>query len=970
MGRGPWLLLVAFAALADRELVAQERYFRVFDAEDGLNPAAVRSLAQDTTGFLWIGTTGGLFRYDGVEMRRWRPDLLDRTVVGVAVSPRGPVVALREGGGLYAIIADGAQPVLGPGRRPVTEARDVAFDPRGHLWVVRGEEVWTRDTRGGWSRPELSLADGERPKLLRPDPTGTVVLATTRGVWRFGSTASTRRIFEGPEAVDVLVTEDGRVLVLGFLGRLFEVTSGGTREVLHSAGIGPLGRAISVVQRGSTIWISIDRYLVAWRPDGTSEVLGTDSGILSGGPLLVDHEGSLWMGSFTGLYQFPEPETRTWTERDGLPSGHTRYLARAGDTVWVTTWQGAGYVREDSEGWHVGVPDGWFSNGRIHVDSRGVLWTGTGRGLVEIQDGRVVRLHGGGALTLVGFHESPDGETWLGTTRGLFLRDPTDGTVRTVEIPPLQDQDPTVDMVRLDRGGVLWASSGETICRAPAEAVRHGRAVEWRCERIPGAVHLTGLVETASGDLWASTNRLGVLRRGEDGWTPLPGLRDLPSRSVLSLVPAGPEALWIVGHGILLRVTEASGERSGWRVEEWLSHWHGLPANSGTHVLEDRDGGIWVTTSRGVAYIPPRARFTSPRPPRVALVDARVDDERLRLGSDLELPHDRNRLELRFAALSYRDPSLVRYQVRLSEEDPWVTTSREASFRWVDLSPGEYRAQVRASLDGEAWSAAPVGFSFRVAPPWYRRPWAIALFATAIAFVLYAVYRLRVAHLLDLERQRTRIAMDLHDDIGSGLGSIGILSGILATDGVADPERREMVREIAGTAQELGSGLSHIVWTLDPKARTLEELAARLAEHGRRLFADNATSFATRFPPTWPSALPAPPVRQNVLLIGLEALHNAARHAGACNVELGLAPRSDGTWELTVADDGVGLPQNLRGDSEAGMGFRSMRRRAEEIGAKIHWSSRPGSGTTVRLVFRPRGTSWRPGRFLERRGRG
>jgi signal transduction histidine kinase len=375
-----------------------------------------------------------------------------------------------------------------------------------------------------------------------------------------------------------------------------------------------------------------------------------------------------------------------------------------------------------------------------------------------------------------------------------------------------------------------------------------------------------------------------------------------------------------------------------------------------------------VTTSRGVAYVPPAARYTPPQPPRVALVDARVDDEQVFFSSDLEIPHERNRLELRFAALSYRDPLLIRYQVRLAKDEPWLNTS-EASFRWIDLSSGAYSAQVRASLDGETWSAAPAGFAFRVAPPWYWEPWAIALYAASLALVLYLAYRVRVAHLVRLERQRTRIAMDLHDDIGSGLGSIGILSGILARDGVEDPERREMAREIAGTAQELGSALSHIVWALDPRARTLEELTARLADHGRRLFAGDTTSFTTPFPQRRPTIQLAQPVRRNLLFIGLEALHNAARHAHASHVELIVAPRSDDVWELAVADDGVGMARDPESESTSGMGLRSMRRRAEEIGGEVRWSASPDGGTMVSLVFRPRGTGRRIARLLERRAR-
>jgi signal transduction histidine kinase len=323
------------------------------------------------------------------------------------------------------------------------------------------------------------------------------------------------------------------------------------------------------------------------------------------------------------------------------------------------------------------------------------------------------------------------------------------------------------------------------------------------------------------------------------------------------------------------------------------------------------------------------------------------------------LSADRNRLELRFAALSFRDPARVRYQVRLSPGEAWADTDGQPSFTWVDLPAGRHQPQVRASLDGESWSAVPAGLAFRVLPPWYRTPWAMIAFALLAAGLIYGLFRVRLAYLVGLERQRTRIAMDLHDEMGSGLASIGILAGVLSDDGRDPNGARRIAQEVAVTAEELGTALSDIVWSLDPHSATLEELAARVAEHGGRLFADDV-QFDTEFPAEWPSGPLPLPVLRNVLLIALEALHNAARHAGAKHVILSLRPHG-GAWVMTLGDDGSGLPAR-RTDSARGRGLRAMRRRAAEIGGAISWTSRPGEGTTVRLNFRlsvPRSGLWR-----------
>ena len=216
----------------------------------------------------------------------------------------------------------------------------------------------------------------------------------------------------------------------------------------------------------------------------------------------------------------------------------------------------------------------------------------------------------------------------------------------------------------------------------------------------------------------------------------------------------------------------------------------------------------------------------------------------------------------------------------------------------------------------------------------------------------WAIYRTHLAYLLGLERQRTRIAMDLHDEFGSGLASVGILSSVLARDGLQADERRRAAVEIASAADELGNALSDIVWSLDPHTATLAELAARLAEHGERLCLPGEIAFGTRFPEHWPPERLDVALRRNVLLVGLEALHNAARHAQATEVQLSILP-SAGQWQLSIRDDGRGIeraPRNGRG----GHGLPGMRRRADEIGAQLIVESAPNCGTNLILRFRLR----------------
>ncbi|HEX7050804.1 MAG TPA: ATP-binding protein [Longimicrobiales bacterium] len=927
---------------------AQDRLVRRFAADQGLAVPPVWALAQDAVGFLWIATQGGIYRYDGVEFRQWAPERIDGAAMALATTGDGRIVVQVEDGGIFEITADGAVPLPPPPGGWSPQVRTVAFDDQARLWTVGADSIPVVREAGVWTAIPRERLGGEGARKVRPAADGGMLVLTDAGLWHIAAPDSAPRKRFDTTLADAVSLADGRLIVLTIFGGVFELVSGEVHELAsRAAGEIPGGRPIALAERNGTIWVALDRSLVAIRPGQAPEVVGRGDGIESGGPLLVDREGSLWLGSFSALFQYPEPETVLWTDRHGLPGPHVRYVARSGDVLWVTTWQGTGIVRRAGTGFNVvGIRD-LFSQSRPCTDSRGIVWVSTLRGIVRLRGDRVIaRLPERAAF--MDCAAAAGADLWIATVQGLRYADVERGALRRITGLPFDLDDAVIDAVLEDRRGRLWAAGFERICHAPAAAVRAGRDADWSCETVPGIGNFTALVELPDGTLWGATRRAAVLARTADGWAPLPANTGLASRNVFTLVPSPVGGIWIAGHGILLRVRP--GGPDGWEVLEAPGPRNGLPSIGGADLIEDDDGTLWITTSLGLLHVPPTARFARIAPPRVVLVDARVGTEPVPLDRPLELPADRNRLELRFAALSFRAPGRVHYQVRLAPDAPWEDTRGQPSFRWVDLPPGRYHAEVRASLDGRRWLGAPTRFAFRVLPPWYRTPWALALFAALGGAVLWAAYRARLAFLLGLERQRTRIAMDLHDELGSGLGSIGILAGLLARGRLDDVQRGRLAQEVAGTAEELGNALGDIVWSLDRRAATLEELASRLAGHAERFFAGDDVVFTLRAPREWPPARLPLALRRNILLIGLEALHNAARHARARQVALAFTGRGR-TWQLAVTDDGVGLGPAVPTNARGGRGLPGMRRRAAEIGAAIEWRETPGGGTTVVLHF-------------------
>jgi signal transduction histidine kinase/ligand-binding sensor domain-containing protein len=938
------LLLTAAATAA-----AQDRLVRTFGQERGL-AAPVWALAQDSVGFLWIGAEGGLYRFDGGEFRRWASEAIRDGVNNVAVSPTGAVIAVERNGRAFEITAGGARPFPLPASGRDIDLNQLTFDGGGRLWVVLGQTVWYRSTNSTWNTVPGGALGGERPRRIKANPVRGVDIITPGALWRVEPDEAPRKILSVPAARDVWYYGPDRFVALTNSSNpgehLIEVDRGVRHELLAPAGLA--SRTISLAERNGTLWVALDRWLLGTRPGAPLDTLGLSEGINSGGPLLVDREGTLWLGAFTGLAQMPEPDSRTWTDRHGLHTRHARFVAKSEDAVWVATWGGTNVLHWTDSAWSV-VRSGSLSQERACTDERGVIWTpaGLGGGVLEARGASIIRRH----RRPTGFHAcaiARDGGTWMTLRDTLFFADPTRGNIRPVPSPP---GDGLRGAILHDRHDRLWLSVGDAICSAPVARVLADERDTWACDPIAPSPLINAIIELPSGTLWAASGRLGVLARKEGRWVPL-STDSLPTRTVFSLARSPRGGIWLIGHGILQRVEEAKG---GWKVLERLTRWQGLLTVDGGDLLEEDDGTIWIASAHGVTRVPASARLATAAPPPIALVEARVDDRVVPVDGALRLPHDRNRLELRFAALSFRDPSQVRHQVRLDPREAWSESRSGASFRWVDLRPREYQVEYRASLDGITWSPHPLRFTFSVSSPWYRTPWAMALALGVAGALTWLAYRVRLAHLLGLERQRTRIALDLHDEVGSGLASVGILSGVLAGDVLGAEERRHTAGEIASAAEELGNALSDIVWSLDPHTATLEELASRLAEHGERLSAGGEAEFLTRFPEAWPTAPLDVTVRRNVLLVGLEALHNATRHARARRVTLSLVP-DDEAWVLSVRDDGVGLASNAADNGGGGHGLSGMRRRAEEISARLDVRSAEGEGTTVTLRFplRPR----------------
>lgn len=945
----PGIIVLAVVLCLAFPAMAVERSVRVYDERDGLTVSETCELAQDSRGFLWIGTIGGLTRFDGSEMRAWAPDRLRHVVQILATGPYGEVIVAGATEPLRRVTDNGVETIAGPRGGEIRDWVHATLADDGALWYATGDTLWRRDPRSAWGA--WSRADFDSSALARVFPAGgdSVFVATQAAVWLLPGAGPPQRLVRIARAWQVQRLPDGRPVVASRKpGRIWRIDPDGPR-LLHEGVSGVQGMAV----RDSTIWANVDNDIVEIPPHAPPRRVAPLPGLPTGRPLLVDRESTLWIGGFRGLMALPEPETVCWNDEDGLPSPpHAHHLCRTADAIWVVTWSGTARIdlttaprRITAAGRH---------SGRIRPDGAGRLWAADmDRGFICYEGEHAVRFPRPGLHGLYGSALRADGRLWLATDDGLFLTDPAGGAPRAVVSPPPREwphgwNESWVGPVLEDNGGRLWLGHDEEIWSCSAESLAAGLAVNWHLDRLPGSEALFDLVEIDSGVIWVATSNAGILERRVGGWVTLPGNASFGSLRAYGMVPSPRGGVWILMAGTLARVIRRPDLSDGWETVERLTSWQGLPTQQAGDIQEDPDGRLWLASLAGLVEIPPGARSFRPEPPPVALVDVQVDGRSLPLDGEVRLPWRRNRLEIRFATLSFRDRTRLRYQIRTRDGEAWQDI-REPMFRFVDVAPGRYRAEVRASLDGDHWSTAPASLDFRVGQPWWREPWAMAAAAALLAALLRAIYRVRVDVLLRLERQRTRIAMDLHDEVGAGLGSIGILAGLASDARIADDDRRALAGRIAEISGELGGALADIVRSLRHGADTLESLGMRLAARARRLVPGQEPRLVLQLPGRWPDRRLAPELLRELQVMALESLHNAVRHARAGTIELGLAPAGD-RWRLWIRDDGRGMPAAPGGPS-TGQGLRNLRDRAESIGADLSIESSAGTGTMVEIRF-------------------
>lgn len=494
---------------------------------------------------------------------------------------------------------------------------------------------------------------------------------------------------------------------------------------------------------------------------------------------------------------------------------------------------------------------------------------------------------------------------------------------------------------------------------------------------------ITDLLVDRKGRLWLTSSSGGLSRIDHPGaaipqFTLLTTDNGLSSNNIRTLTEDKFGNIYI---GTVRGVDRISPDMSR------IKHYSVTDGLAGDFVVDshcDKNGDLWFATTNWVSRLVPTAD-ESYAPPTVwfgGLRVAGVSQPLSELGQNeigaLELSHTQNNLQLDFFGLDFHAGEVLRYQYKLEGADTdWSQPTEQRTVTFANLQPGKYLFLVRAINSHAGFSEKSAIVSFRILPPIWLRWWFLGVVTLVSLAIIYLLYNYRLARLrevnaaladakraeeylgqaredrlTELERVRTRIATDLHDDIGASLTQISILSEVARQQGRnANGASLGPLKSIADVSNELVDTMSDIVWAINPRKDTLQDLIQRMRRFASDLLSAKGIAFEFEAPTFAPEIPLGANPRREVFLIFKESLANVVKHSGATRVSVELTFSAD-SLKLRIADDGHGLDvaklaneRSLFADQKGGNGILSMKRRAQEMHGDFEIVSEIGKGT-------------------------
>lgn len=884
---------------------------RVWQSPDGLPSNVVRSLVQSSDGYLWVATAEGVARFDGFEfelielegeLRRFR-----LAFSRLFATPDGGIWAATYQGGLFRVSNGRLRRILDNIRSPKPPlVTQVIVDAEGSVVFKRGMEYGRIAANGKVSPVEASagLISNFEADLRKQLAGGRVVDGGTK---------------------PVLQDRIGRLWTAGASGGLTVVTQG---EPSIAVELPQRGQAYAVNElmedSEGNVWIASPVNGLIRVRNARVDVLDINEGQNERAvwALTEDHAGIWWIANRRGGLSIWTPSESRYLQISSSRSAAAIFEDKS-SRMWVASRDGSVFLYED------GVFEPQFVKTQvpskvrsITQDSGGVLWFGGSQGLASFSGKEVRRFSkrdGVPEIDLTVVQPFPGGKIIAGGSAGRVL---------------------------------LGDSEGFETIGAP-ETLKHS----W----------VSGILPISERETWVSTLGSGIHLWDGKKWSSFDADDGLPDSRLTCVLDDKRGYVWFGSLGGIIRAERkqllARAKDRNMPVQ-WvrLDHTDGLPSRECIGGYQPagwraKDGMLWFPTGSGIARVKPGFVEMNKVAPPVYLQSVRANGVlHPREEGPVTTEPGRARLEFRFVGLSYSAPEKITYRARLAGlDDTWreLGTQRVAAFEAVP--PGEYTFEVMAVNGDGLRSPLPARISVLIEPHFWETAWfylsvgaLILVIAVGTGWVAARMRMKRRIQALKIrnarEGERSRIARDLHDDLGASLTEISILAALAAEDAEQSPLQPSL-DQLSVKAKHVVGSLDEIVWAVNPREDTLRSLVDYIAAFAREFLDIARIPLRIDVAREVPELPMATAQRHGVFLAAREALNNIAKHSGASEVQLRIT-LTDHVLEIRIADNGCGFEPDY---AAGGNGLGNLKQRMQEAGGDCRIETFRAQGTTVFL---------------------
>ena len=1004
------LLLLPAAPTASSATSGNQRYIaRSWQADDGLPHNYVLTVMQARDGYVWVGTRSGLARFDGVRFTPidWGPTK-GLGIGNLCECKDGSLWISLEGNGILrwkdrTLFHYGRTNGLGSSFvRAICEGKD------GTVWIATRAGL-TRYREGEFHT--LTREDGLAGTLVEAlceDADGNLWVGTSEGLscLRAGAVTATLTTKDGlpGNSVTALCSDSRGVLWIGTSEGLVR-RSGGQIQTGYNEANGLTEHFIRTLYEDhqGNLWIGTYGGLYRAVRDAAAssgpDSRGTCAAQLNAEgaaydrvmSIVEDQEGSIWVGSRDGLSRLRVRPFAGLGKQQGLSQNSASSVCEdAAGAMWVTTWRGGLNRLKDGVIYSYSATNGLATDLLLSLGPGhdGSVWIGADHagGLYRFKDEAFTHFDARDGLTnvaILALYEDRATNLWIGTTKTLTL---FKGGKFTDYTPRDGLAGEMVRTILEDHAGSLWVgTSGGLSCR------KDGRFSAFTTRDGLSHNTITSLYEDAEANLWVGTAGGGLNRLHDGIFTSFTTKQGLFSDDILEILEDNAGCLWISCPNGVFRVEKTGLDdfdagKVGAISCATFGKDEGVVGVQCTGAAKPagwkgRDGRLWFTTIKGLAVTEPNVRSNNRPPPVVVewiVADkrtvapaapnaagekqaARADLPSLQFSSDpVRVPPGRGELEVQYTALSFQAPDKNRFRYRLEGVDAsWVDAGSRRVAYYNKVYPGRYQFRVQACNNDGVWNETGASVEIILVPHVWQTWWFICLALAAgvgavggtAAYWARRAARRRLARLEQqhaLEQERARIARDIHDDLGSSLTHISMLSELAEADKANPKEVETHVRKIAASARETVRSLDEIVWAISPENDTWNSLVEYLSEYANEFFEGTNVRCRLEMPMDLPPYLLPSEVRHSLFLVIKEALNNSLKHARASEVRIRVSESAAGV-EIVMTDDGRGFDLDMARAGSKGNGLQNMRERIESLGGKFQIDSEPGKGTRVAI---------------------